>query len=226
MRRGRVAWLATERAFLQMADDLSLDAERAMVLVRRLLNEALDSSPTADEIVRRWRDDDDRSLAEQLITQALLEVVSEIPEEPQRRLMLHIERILDRLELANARQRADTERARAALAKHRHARAEAREAAARISAEELAGRAAKFEVDLEVERRVRERLEALAIGPAPLPPQAVHRLQQQDLEHQHAIEGRPAALRAVRARHRPLQLRAEHREIHQRGDPLEVIALR
>jgi hypothetical protein len=87
--------------------------------------------------------------------------------------MLHIERILDRLELANARQRADTERERAALAKHRQARAEAREAAARISAEELAGRAAKFEVDLEVERRVRERLEALVTGPVPLPPQAV-----------------------------------------------------
>jgi hypothetical protein len=52
----------------------------------------------------------------------------------------------------------------------------------------------------------------------------VHRLQQQDLEHQHVIEGGPAALRAVGARHGPLQLGAEHHKIDQHGDPLEVIA--
>jgi hypothetical protein len=54
----------------------------------------------------------------------------------------------------------------------------------------------------------------------------VPRLQQQDLEHQHMIEGRAAALRAVGARHRTLQLPAEHGEINQGRDPLEVIALR
>jgi hypothetical protein len=39
------------------------------------------------------------------------------------------------------------------------------------------------------------------------------------------IEGGAAALRAVGARHGLLQLSAEHGEIHQPGDPLEVIAL-
>ena len=54
--------------------------------------------------------------------------------------------------------------------------------------------------------------------------QPVHRGEQQDPEHQHVIEGGSAALRAVGARHGLLQLGAEHREIHQRADPLEVIA--
>ncbi len=39
------------------------------------------------------------------------------------------------------------------------------------------------------------------------------------------IESRPAALEAVRSRHRSLQLGAEHLEVHQCGDPLQAIAL-
>ena len=52
--------------------------------------------------------------------------------------------------------------------------------------------------------------------------QSVHRLQQQDLNHHHVVESRVAALRAVGARHGLTQLGAEHREIHQCGDPLKV----
>ena len=59
----------------------------------------------------------------------------------------------------------------------------------------------------------------------PLVRQRVHRLQQQHLEHQHVVEGRTAALRAVRPRHRPLQIRAEPLEVHQRRDALQVVAL-
>jgi hypothetical protein len=108
MRRGRLAWLATESAFRQMANNLSLDAERALVLVRRLLQEAVDDSPTAKEIVRRWREDD-TSLAGQLFTRSLLEIVPDIPEEERQKLMLHLERILDRLDAATARERVAVE---------------------------------------------------------------------------------------------------------------------
>ncbi len=121
-RKGRLAWLATEQAFQQMTNDLSLDAERAMVLVRRLLKEALDASPTADEIVRRWRDDD-TSLAGQLFTRSLLEVMPDVPPEERRTLMLHMDQILNRLDALTARERLAMEQDRAALAQHRQARA-------------------------------------------------------------------------------------------------------
>ena len=47
-----------------------------------------------------------------------------------------------------------------------------------------------------------------------------------DPEHQHMVVGRAAALRAVRARHGPLELGPERLEVHQRVHPLEVVALR
>jgi hypothetical protein len=120
MRRGRLAWLATESAFRQMAKDLSLDAERALLLVRRLLNEALDDSPTAEEIVQPWRAND-TSLAAQLFTRSLQEIVPEIQEGEGPKLMLHMQRILDRLDAATAR--ADRGRAGARCARRapRHA---------------------------------------------------------------------------------------------------------
>ena len=55
--------------------------------------------------------------------------------------------------------------------------------------------------------------------------QRVHRLQQQDLEHQHVVEGWAAPLGPIRARHCLLQLRAEHLEIYQASNALEIITL-
>ncbi len=165
MRRGRLAWLATETAFRQMASDLSLDAERALVLVRRLLQEALDNSPTAEEIVRRWREDD-TSLAGQLFTRSLLEVVPGIPEDGRKKLMLHMDRIAHRLEAANARERAEVEQERAALAVHRAERAAEREGEAQSALAQLSVRVAELEREVEVERRIRERLDARVL-PAP-----------------------------------------------------------
>ena len=166
-RRGRLAWLATERAFRQMAKDLSLDAERATVLVRRLLREALDDSPTAEEIVRRWREDD-TSLAGQIFSRALIEIVPDMPEDGRAKLMLHMERILDRLDTATARERAELEQERAALAVHRAMRSAERENEAQGTVAQLAARVAELEREVEVERRVRERLECRTV-PAPLP---------------------------------------------------------
>ena len=60
----------------------------------------------------------------------------------------------------------------------------------------------------------------------PLVRQRVAGLQDQDPEHQHVVVGRAAALRAIRARHRLLELGPERLEIHQRVHPLQVIALR
>jgi hypothetical protein len=53
----------------------------------------------------------------------------------------------------------------------------------------------------------------------------VARLQNERLEHQHVIKRRPPAFRAVRARHRPLQIRPEHFEIDHRAQPLQAVAL-
>ena len=60
----------------------------------------------------------------------------------------------------------------------------------------------------------------------PLIRQRMARLQDQDPKHQHVIVGRPATLRAIRARHGALQFGSEHLEIDQRVHPLEVVALR
>ena len=45
------------------------------------------------------------------------------------------------------------------------------------------------------------------------------------LEHQQVIEGRTAALGAVRSRHRPLQFRAEPLEVDQSRNALKDVAL-
>ena len=55
--------------------------------------------------------------------------------------------------------------------------------------------------------------------------QRVHRLKDQSLEHQHMIEGRPAALRSIGARNGCFERRAEHLEINQRLHPLQTVAL-
>jgi hypothetical protein len=49
-------------------------------------------------------------------------------------------------------------------------------------------------------------------------------LDDQDLEHHHRVERRPAALGAVAVSQRSLQLRPEHLEIHHRGERLELVA--
>jgi hypothetical protein len=105
-----------------MTTDLSLDAERAMVLVRRLLKEALEASPTADEIVRRWRKDD-TSLAGRLFTRSLLEIMPDVTPDDRWTLMLHMDQILNRLDAVTARERVAIEQDRAALAQHRQAQA-------------------------------------------------------------------------------------------------------
>ena len=55
--------------------------------------------------------------------------------------------------------------------------------------------------------------------------QRVHRLKDQSLEHQHMIEGRPAALRSIGARNCGFERRAEHLEINQRLRALQTVAL-
>lgn len=51
-------------------------------------------------------------------------------------------------------------------------------------------------------------------------------LQDQDLEHEHMLEGWASALRAVSPRHGPLQIRSEKIEVDQPLRPFEIIALR
>jgi hypothetical protein len=55
--------------------------------------------------------------------------------------------------------------------------------------------------------------------------QRIHRLQDQDLEHEHMIEGRAPAFRTIRAWNRSLQCRAEYFEIDESLHPLEIVAL-
>ena len=59
----------------------------------------------------------------------------------------------------------------------------------------------------------------------PLVRQIVAGLQDQRFEHQHVVEGRAAAFRAVRAQHRALQIRPEQREIHHPIQPFQAVAL-
>ncbi|WP_372624271.1 hypothetical protein [Falsiroseomonas sp.] len=82
-----------------------------------------------------------------------------------RQLRLHLYRILDRLEAATARERAELEQERAALARHCEARATERETAARTTVAQLETRLAELEREVEVERRVRALLETRAAGP-------------------------------------------------------------
>ena len=56
--------------------------------------------------------------------------------------------------------------------------------------------------------------------------QRVERLQHQDAEHQHRIVGRPAALGAVAAAERGLELGPEQLEVHHRRQPLQRVARR
>ena len=50
-------------------------------------------------------------------------------------------------------------------------------------------------------------------------------MKDQYFEHQHVVESRPPTLRAVRARHRPLEGRTEQLKIHNRTQPFQGIAL-
>ena len=50
-------------------------------------------------------------------------------------------------------------------------------------------------------------------------------LQDQHLEHQHMVKGRPATLRAIGPRHSALELRAEDLEVDDLGQPFEGITL-
>ena len=58
----------------------------------------------------------------------------------------------------------------------------------------------------------------------PLVRQIVAGLQNQRFQHQHLIEGRPPAFRAVRARHRALQIRPKQFEIDHPAQPLQPLA--
>lgn len=53
----------------------------------------------------------------------------------------------------------------------------------------------------------------------------VHRLQDQDFEHQHMIERRPTALRAITARRRRFQVWPKHLKVDHGLDPLQIVAL-
>src|SRR4029077_14311723 len=53
----------------------------------------------------------------------------------------------------------------------------------------------------------------------------MHRLKNEDLEHQHVIEGWPPALRSVRARHSGFQRRPKPLEIDESLHALQIVAL-
>jgi hypothetical protein len=55
--------------------------------------------------------------------------------------------------------------------------------------------------------------------------QRMHRLKDQDLGHQHVIEGRPSATGPVRPRHSRLQRGAEHLEVNEPLHALQIAAL-
>jgi hypothetical protein len=55
--------------------------------------------------------------------------------------------------------------------------------------------------------------------------EAMAGLEDQDLEHEHVIERRATAARAVRPRHGSLQVRPEELEVHQPVQPVQRIAL-
>lgn len=55
--------------------------------------------------------------------------------------------------------------------------------------------------------------------------QAMRRLQDQDLEHEHMVERRAPALRSTRPWNRSRQIRPEYLEIHDGVQPFEVVAL-
>jgi len=52
----------------------------------------------------------------------------------------------------------------------------------------------------------------------------MHRLQDQDLEHEYMIEGRPAALRTVATGDSRFERRPEHLEINQRLHLIQIVA--
>jgi hypothetical protein len=52
----------------------------------------------------------------------------------------------------------------------------------------------------------------------------VARLQDENLEHEHMIEGRAAALGAVGSWHRSNEIRPEQLEVHDGAQPFELVA--
>src|SRR5271167_952438 len=54
----------------------------------------------------------------------------------------------------------------------------------------------------------------------------MHRLQDQNLEHQHMIERRPPTLASIRARNSLLQVGAKQLKIDKPLQPLEIVSLR
>ena len=53
----------------------------------------------------------------------------------------------------------------------------------------------------------------------------MHRLKNEDFEHQHMIEGGSASFRPVRARRRRIERRTEHLEINESFHALQIVAL-
>jgi integrase len=156
-KRGRRAWLATERAFDEMARNPALAAKQARLLIEQLLEESIFDSPTADDLIASAASDDS-TLARMLFNRDVVAIVAELPPEQRERVHLHMDRIMDKAELAVARRWRDWEalKAQAALLQANNAQTEADAATMR------AGEAERMLSETRVAQRVAEELRAIA----------------------------------------------------------------
>ena len=102
-RSARKLWLKTEELFDAVARRPTLSEDQLSLLLRRLIDEPLTESPTADSIYTAFCEND-LSLTSLLRQEEhLVAAVKALPPEEQEHLALHLERLTDRLEIHVAR---------------------------------------------------------------------------------------------------------------------------
>ena len=141
--RAKQAWLATERAFHEMALNPTLAAAQARLLIDQLLGESVFDSPTAAELVEAFGRGD-RALTKQLFNRHAIDVIMSLPDEDRLRIGMHMTRMADQIEVSSMRGRLDWEdtKAKAALLQAADAQERAEEAERQIAETDVARRVA------------------------------------------------------------------------------------
>ena len=162
-RRGRLAWLATERAFDEMARNPALAAKQAKLLIDQLLEESVFESPTADELVASAVSND-RTLSKMLFNRDVAPLVEALTQEQRVHIGMHMNRIVDRAEAAVSRRWREWESVKAEAAMLQAIDAEADAAAANARASE----AEKLLAETRVSQRVADEIRSI-VGKIQLP---------------------------------------------------------
>lgn len=162
-RRARRAWLVTDELFDEMSRNRSLAAEHAAVFLRRLVEEPVHQSPTADGLVQAF-EDGESAYAKMFFNEAAADLVLQLPPEQRAHVYAHMRSIADRIELHAARlgQAVNGQKAEAALRRARAAEGLLAEADRALAEEEVSR-----QVAAELRQIAAENPRPTAVAPAP-----------------------------------------------------------